>query len=299
MKLLLLMILQCIFTLPTFAYTIYVDSTPIYYDVIPAKGVHKADFLYLHGFADATDNHHTLFNELTQAGIRVISFDFPGHGKSGGSINFTSFDDLAQIAAKVEASVGAEPSFPLFLGGWSTGGLLATAIIQKEVPVDFSRNVQALVLYAPGVSVKKCVGNFVCHVTNETLTHNTSLYSRRIVPASPLRAPLFAAKILFHSLKAFHNPNGLYGTDVMVVTAGRDDQYVKSDEVTKWAQGLRHANYPSTMWGLKCPTACHELDNELAVYGGEQVRKATVEYLLYKLHERRSLEVPAGPCFLF
>src|SRR5437899_2133612 len=73
----------------------------------PGKEI-AGDILYLHGFADAFENHLPLFREWTRAGFRVIAFGLPGHGRTVGegklaTVNSFHIDDLVQLATFVES----------------------------------------------------------------------------------------------------------------------------------------------------------------------------------------------------
>ena len=127
------------------------------------------DVLLLHGYGDTFKNHIPLFREWHQIGVKVIAFDFPSHGKSYGAawddLDWYSSQKLAEITSFVR-NVTLEDIFrPLFISGWSTGGLLAIRIAQSNKMKAHFSTLRGLVVYAPGVSVRKCVGNFLCHIT--------------------------------------------------------------------------------------------------------------------------------------
>lgn len=119
---------------------------------------------------------------MTDAGMRVIAFDLPSHGKSYGGVSddldWFSFTDLADVAVVIERETLEDSSRPLILSGWSTGGLLALRMAQSEKRSILSRYPSGLLLFAPAVSVPACVGDAFCQITNETLTHDHTLYQR-------------------------------------------------------------------------------------------------------------------------
>lgn len=183
-----------LFTLPSFAETrtgfANYGSLKAHYGVYNPEGVETiGDILFLHGYGDTFKNHVPLFQEWNRIGLRVIAFDFPSHGKTSGGgwddLDWYSFQDLAELASSIRRETLEDSSRPLFLSGWSTGGLLAIRILQSEGMRSLFPTISGLVVYAPGVSVKKCVGNLICHITNETLTHNELLQNRTIQPTSP------------------------------------------------------------------------------------------------------------------
>ena len=96
----------------------------------------EADMLFLIGFGDRADNHGPLFNLMNEQGIRVISFDYPSHGESQCSnINLESFTSLSFLAQEIEEKTRENINRPLFLSGWSTGGLLALRMIQQNLTI--------------------------------------------------------------------------------------------------------------------------------------------------------------------
>lgn len=54
----------------------------------------KGNILYYQGLGDSILNHDPLFSVLTNAGYRVIAFDYMGQGGSDGSMNHTSITNI-------------------------------------------------------------------------------------------------------------------------------------------------------------------------------------------------------------
>jgi pimeloyl-ACP methyl ester carboxylesterase len=197
----------------------------------------KGDVLYLHGFSDRIDNHRPLFESLTKQGLRVIAFDYPSHGETcGPSLDRYSFTDLAKLAGQVERENAMRG--PLYLAGWSTGGLLAVRIAQG-LDADFSRPIAKMALFAPGVDVR-----FVTSVSESTLTRNPNPpHVAAPSPTSPLKRPVFASALKLNSeLAKVHTlPAGL---PVLTFVGGEDaDVYADTKGVSKWArtQAMRGA----------------------------------------------------------
>jgi len=236
------------------------------------------DVLYLHGFADRLDNHRPLFDAWSQAGFRVISFDYPSHGETcGASINGYTIDDLMKLAAQVESATIQDRSRPLVLAGWSTGGLLAARILQvgSESPI-FSRPVSKAILIAPGVALRPLLGEFGI-VTQSTLTRNPNPpHEGEIKPKSPLSVPLFALNLLAESnrAKAALLPNNV---PVLVVVGGiKEDRYVDTTGIIKWV-GAQRENHKGIIRAVACAGGYHELDNEPDPMGNA-VRNASAEF---------------------
>jgi alpha-beta hydrolase superfamily lysophospholipase len=190
-----------------------------------------------------------------------------------------------------------EPKRPLFLAGWSTGGLIATRIVQSEAMRSLFPSIKGIVVYAPGVAVKTCVGDALCQITNATLTHNQNLQDRLIYPESPLSRLNFATKLLFHAHTSWKEgvPSSI---PTMVFVAGEEqDRYVKSKEIKEWVKSQR-VNFESKITAFSCANARHELDNEPDVYGGDQVRVLSGEFIKAVL-SNTLLKNVSGPCLSF
>lgn len=230
----------------------------------------KGDVLFLHGFADRFDNHEPLFRRYVEAGLRVIAFDYPSHGETcGTSLNAYDFSDLADLASRVEKTKTRDA--PLYLSGWSTGGLLAARIAQGMGFEGLSRPIAGMALFAPGVDVRTVIS-----VSEETLTRNPSPpHVAPPAPSSPAFRPLFAAALLINEQ--------LSGADIpatiptLVVNGGEDeDRYVVTKGVVAWTKAQREDG--GTVTGYSCAGGYHELDNEPEPMG-QSVRDAAATFL--------------------
>jgi alpha-beta hydrolase superfamily lysophospholipase len=264
--------------------------------VYPSAGPTKGDVLFFHGFSDRFRNHDRLFSLWQAAGLRVLAFDLPGHGDTdSASLDHYNFTDFASLAAAVEAETRENPERPLYLAGWSLGGLIATRIAEApELAGLLGRQVAGLVLFAPGISVYPCVGRH-CFVTNDTLTHDQSLWNRSFTPETPLAFPLFGTALLFNTVQAQSTdlPRGL---PTLVMLAGDDtDDYAKTPEVKEWAQQQRNRE-GARVEILQCPRAFHELDNESPEFGGQQIRNRSTGFLRGLSGSGAGESAADGPC---
>lgn len=262
----------------------------------------KGDVLYFHGYGDNVTNHSKLFSEWMKSGFRVISFDFPSHGKTSGGywqdLNWLTFNDLGNIALAVEKATYEENNRPLMLAGWSTGGLLAIRMIQTKQADQFTRKVNALVLYAPGVAVRKCVGSWYCHITNETLTHDSSFSERSISPITPLERLAFATQLLLEAAKTWTSSLDNNIPTLLFTASSKDDRYVLTEKVKTWAKIQSEENV--NMVNIQCPKSLHEMDNELDEYGGLTVRKTSAEFFEKSVfNEKFIFKAPNQICNLF
>lgn len=245
-------------------------------DTKPSVG----DVLYFHGYGDTFENHLQLFKELNDNGLRVIAFDLPSHGRTSGAawddLDWYSFHDLADIAASIERETQEDASRPLILAGWSTGGLLAVRITQMGPQSPLSRSPKGLLLYAPAVSVPICVGEGICQITNETLTHDRLRYQRPISPSSPLFRVNFAANLLYEASESWSKlPSNI---PVLTWVAGdSEDRYVNSMQIKSWITKQRSQRKGQTI-ASQCVGARHELDNETNEFGGDYVRRISAAF---------------------
>ena len=127
---------------------------------------------------------------MNNQGFRVIGFDYPNHGttiaRSFQDLDFTSFSKLTNIAVNILEKAGSPKDRPLFIVGWSLGGLIATRMVQELMPKKLLDRLEGLVLITPGVSVKPIVGDSVLgKISNRTLNHNPLLRERMIKPLYP------------------------------------------------------------------------------------------------------------------
>lgn len=245
-----------------------------------------ADVLYLHGFSDRIDNHPLLFKELTDNGMRVIAFDYPSHGKTeASSLGWYSFEDLADLVKAVEKETASKRT--LIIMGWSTGGLLATRMAQTNRLMNLTRYPSALVLFAPGVSVRMIPGDWGM-VTESTLTSNPDL--QRAGPAkpdSPFAKSVFSMRLLFNSIYA-QNANMPAWLPVLTFAGGNEaDVYANSAKVVDWVKSQR--NHNRSMFGIQCESSKHEMDNEVNPIG-PTVRKATAAFALGVINKDPSLK---------
>jgi alpha-beta hydrolase superfamily lysophospholipase len=239
----------------------------------------RGDVLFLHGFADRFDNHLPLFDAFVKSGLRVITFDYPSHGESCGfRIDTFAFTGLARLAADVLKETRADKNRPLYIAGWSTGGLLAVRIAQGLEKERFDK-IAGLALFAPGVDVQT-FSPALTGVTNATLTRNPNPpHLGPIRPSNVFEVGAFAVQLMTNEQLAQHK-NETFPADIptLVFTGGdNEDQYASSPGVEDWVR-QRRASDGANITGLKCAGGFHELDNEPEPMGGA-VRAAAASFL--------------------
>ncbi len=231
----------------------------------PPSGIKtKADMLFLIGFGDRADNHGPLFKLMNEQGIRVISFDYPTHGESRCShIDYEGFTSLSFMAQEVEEKTREDIHRPLFLSGWSTGGLLALRMVQQNFLAE--RFIKGVVLITPGVSVYTFVGGDGV-IREKTLSHNPNPpHMAPPKPVSPFLTPVFASTIKLNAalVKKAHLP---FYTPMLVLVAGEKlDKYVKTPVLKKWIQNSRISK--DNLVAFQCENSMHEMDNEINPIG--------------------------------
>jgi pimeloyl-ACP methyl ester carboxylesterase len=243
--------------------------------MVQGSNYKNQDVLFYHGFGDCVYNHEALFGALTDAGFGVISFDFPGHGNSAGSINDYTIGQIGQMGVQVLYLYAGNN--PVNLIGWSTGGLVVARALQDSNVYGLGNTVEKAVMYAPAVAVWPLVGNGG-FLTADTLTNNPSANVCPFKPISPLLSPLFAANMLTNA--------GLSWTSTiqfpsLVIAAGdTEDKYVMTSGVKKWVVDNQCGGSTAGCGfvGVQCAGAKHELDNEPSPVG-DYVRFATVQFL--------------------
>jgi alpha-beta hydrolase superfamily lysophospholipase len=235
----------------------------------------RADVLFLIGFADRADNHGPLFESMANAGYRVISFDYPSHGESNcGGLDSQDFASLSKMAEEIIAPLTEDSFRPLYLTGWSTGGLLAMRIAQLNY---FSnRTIAGLLLLAPGLATYMAPGDWGT-VTLDTLLSNPNPPHRGpIKPTSPFSFIKFGLILIGNGIAARNER--LPKVPILIFLGGsKSDVYADTSTIRRWI--WFEQRFHSNLFAIQCDHAKHELDNETEPIGGE-VRSNFLNFLL-------------------
>lgn len=240
------------------------QSTSIRTGYFPETGTFKGNVLYFEGLGDSMVNHSPLFQTLSQAGYRVLAFDYSGQGGSSGKMNDTRLKIIPKMGEVVWKRFArkTKSQTPVTILGWSTGGLAAYLATQ-------TMKVDQLILIAPGIHPKALVGEGLLNwpineITLETLT--TEDYSRNVFnphleeirPRTPLKAMSFV-KDLFE--KSFESQKMKMSSQVrgLVLLSGKKDTYVNSPTTAETIKKNAPHFVVKTYEG-----ALHEIDNERA-----------------------------------
>ncbi len=224
----------------------------------------RGNVIYYQGLGDSMLNHEPLFSKLTQAGFRVIAFDYMGQGGSSGSMNDTRIPQIGSLGDQIWAfharDLARRPKKNIV--GWSTGGLAAYVQAAEKSDVD------NIVLIAPGIAPNINVGEHDVlrfkfnQITLRSLTTQTygsgeeNPHVDPIKPTSPLQVMDFSWNLLTTAKASRRSPmrrevNGF------VLLSGDDDTYVNAGKtgaaLAKSAPHFIVRQYPNTL---------HEIDNE-------------------------------------
>lgn len=229
----------------------------------------KGNVLYLEGLGDSMMNHAPLFTTLTDAGYRVIAFDYMGQGGSEGSMNYTRV--LSKTLPDLQISAIAEQVWEMHkkkskrnkksVIGWSTGGLAAYEMAVRKWA-------HAVVLLAPGVCPNMTVGEGILSwppnkISLRTLTTAAPYRNKDedphvdpIRPVSAVKAPYFAYNLLDVAGDALSWESKSSNVKGLVMLSGDNDNYVDSSCAKEVF--VAQTNFEI----LQYDEALHEIDNE-------------------------------------
>jgi alpha-beta hydrolase superfamily lysophospholipase len=225
----------------------------------------RGNVIFYEGLGDSMLNHMPLFKKLTDAGYRVIAFDYMGQGGSTGHMDNTRIEDIHKIGAIAWNKYARDTKkFPIkTVIGWSTGGL--AAFYQAHL-----NQADQVILIAPGIAPKYIVGEShivpfeLLDITPKSLTTETykdgtvNPHIDPIRPQTPLVVPDFAFDLLEKAFIARHRwdiPSRVRG---LVLLSGPQDTYVYPKQTRK-ALAERAPNFQIVQFD----GALHEIDNEV------------------------------------
>lgn len=106
----------------------------------------KGLIVIIHGQGEHGDRYQFVAEQMTAAGLTVVSYDLQGHGRSEGKRgHMTAMSAAAQDTLRViEEARDRHPDIPVFLYGHSMGGNIALNTALSKKP-----DIQALILTSP------------------------------------------------------------------------------------------------------------------------------------------------------
>ncbi len=105
----------------------------------------------VHGLGEHSGRYKRLIEMLNESGIGVYTFDWPGHGKSGGKRGYAKVEDGIRIIDEIVDEIGEKP----VIFGHSLGGL--TVIRYAEVHPD---KIKGTVASAPSIAKPRDTSKF-------------------------------------------------------------------------------------------------------------------------------------------
>ncbi len=104
----------------------------------------KGWVVLVHGLGEHSGRYKELIQELNNAGFAVYTFDWPGHGKSGGKRGHATIEDALKIINEIIEEIGEKP----IIFGHSLGGL--TVIRYAEL---FSEKIKGVIASSPALAL--------------------------------------------------------------------------------------------------------------------------------------------------
>lgn len=275
------------FTIPTLQTALDLVNTNVEVGTFKARPNDVANVIFLPGFADRFNNHEELLTQLHESGMRVISYNYPGHGLSTGVIWFWGIKHVAGIMKDVLNSPQLQSGpyalnrrLPVILVGWSTGGTIAIRTAQAWAPDVLPQDMRlaGVVAITPALLARPLVGDgwsrLGMFVKAEDLTRNPRGMRYPPKPSSTIiGAGGFAASLELASIaaKVSSAPN----VPTMLMIADNDqDKFAFANLSANWVK-----NQPlKPVYGFQCKGAKHGLEFEPDGVG-ELTRLLTTEFV--------------------
>lgn len=109
--------------------------------------------ILVHGLGEHSGRYSSHFADyFTQQGFAIVTFDLPGHGKSGGKRgHINQYDDFSKLVSSgVSYTKSKYLDLPIFVYGHSLGGLIALEYIIKHKP-----EINGAIITAPVIDVNE------------------------------------------------------------------------------------------------------------------------------------------------
>jgi len=139
----------------------------------------RGTIVIVHGLGEHIGRYAHVAARLNASRWSVVGYDQRGHGESPGERGrISAHDDLLGDLAAVIDEVRAEAGGPLVLLGHSLGGLVAARFVAgalESPPPSWQRDVDALVLSSPALSIGMTAAKRALLGTLEALTPNLGI----------------------------------------------------------------------------------------------------------------------------
>ncbi len=224
----------------------------------------------VHGLGEHSGRYGKLISMLNDAGFAVYTFDWPGHGRSGGKRGHTNVEEAMEIIDGIIDEIGEKP----FLFGHSLGGL--TVIRYAETRPGRIRGVvassPALIKSpkTPGfmVVLAKILGRIAPGITMsnglkpELLSRNPAAVEEYINdPLVHDRISAALGRSIFENMERAHREAGRIAVPVLILVGTGDlitppegarrlfEKLKVEDKTLKEFEGAYHEIFEDPEWG--------------------------------------------------
>lgn len=191
-------------------------------DQVPYRG----KYLLIHGLNDSPDVWRDAAKSLVARGFDVRAILLPGHGNTPEAQLNVSYSQWLEVA-RAQLSLWRTPDIPLYIGGFSLGGVIATILAVENDDID------GLLLFAPAYYSTK---NSLLRWASITSYFKPWVFGSMILEDNPTKynsIPINAAAQYFETTKYLRKIWGDNTLDIPVLMiASFDDSVVD-------AEGLR------------------------------------------------------------
>lgn len=262
------------------------SGTKLYFQGWEAEGPAKGVVCLVHGLGEHSGRYAHVAEWLNRAGYQLVSFDLPGHGKSGGKRgDLPVYDVLSkEVTLLLSEARSRFPSLPQVLYGHSLGGLIVLYYILRLQP-----KIAAAVVTSPGlmtalheqkgkVALAKLLGSVMPGMVMASgldvkmLSRDPSVFERyQNDPLIHDRMTLGSAKNSMEAIRyIFENPMRLQLPLLLMHGTGDQLTYPKGSQ--EFASMVTPGYCTLRLW----PGFFHELHNEP---GKEEVFGYLISYL--------------------
>ena len=130
-----------------------VNGTAIYSQLWEPENKVNGVIVLVHGLGEHADRYSTHFSEFfNKKKYAIVTFDLPGHGKSGGKRGeIKQADDFKKLVSSGIAFAKSKyPNLPVFIYGHSLGGLISLEFLIRQQP-----QIIGAIITAPAIDVNE------------------------------------------------------------------------------------------------------------------------------------------------
>ncbi len=117
----------------------------------------RAQFLILHGYTEHCRRYDELVNKVNSIGFNVIRYDHRGYGRSDGKRAYIKSFQQYLDDVKLVIQDYVDPDLPLFIGGWSMGGLILASYLTQEG----DQNISGALFFSSALKINEDLSPFL------------------------------------------------------------------------------------------------------------------------------------------